>query len=337
MQKVTYFTLIFTLIFFFGCGEKKRSVVAPQKTLPSWYKSPPLSNEEELYALGEGKNREEAIANALSMMLSTLSVAISSDFSAKTIVQEGRNSSMDSLYVNDVKSSVKELRISNYELLNAESFGFKKYAVLVKSNKQQLFDSMLKETEQEFSLLEEKEQNFTNANANGLKKLSFYREARKTLQKLPNRLLVMNALDDSFDGSSYLQKMQAFDAAYEYALKSLTFFVTTSKNARNLQAPIEKGLSKEKINIATEGLRNMHFRVYVNAKIEKADSYGFTLARSEISITTKDSDDVVVGSNRFNIIGQSSQGYEVAKQNLAYRLSELVKKEGISTVLGLDI
>jgi hypothetical protein len=335
MQKVTYFTLLFTLIFFFGCGEKKRSVVAPQKALPSWYKSPPLSNEEELYALGEGQNREDAIANALNMMASTLSVSLSSDFRAKTVVQEGRNNSVDALYENDVKSSVKELRISNYEILDAQSLGFKKYAVLLKSNKKQLFTSMLQETNQEFSLLDEKEKNLEGAN--GIKKLVFYKEAKNSLVNLPNRLIVMSVLESSFDGTMYMQKLQAYDGAYESLLKGLTFLVTTSKNANNLQRVIEKGLSKEKINIATDGEENMHFHVHIDANIQEANSYGFSLARSEINIVTKDSDGTAVGANRLSIIGQSSQGYEVAKQNLAIKLDELVKKEGIARVLGLSI
>jgi len=326
------FALTFLLL---GCGSDKRAVVAPPKVIPSWYHSPPASNESELFAVGEGKNKEDAVANALSAMISTLSVSLSSDFSAKTVVKEGRTNSSDALYINDVKSSVKEIRISNYELLNTASLGFKKYAVLVKSNKQQLFASMLQETQQEFSLLEKKEENLEGAN--GLKKLSFYKEATKSLKNLPNKLIVMSVLDTSFDGSEYLQKMQAFEAAYENTLKNLTFFVTTSKNARNLQAVIEKGLSREKINIATEGEEKMHFHVHIQANIQEANSYGFTLARSELKMTTKDTHGVSVGANRLSLIGQSSQGYEVAKQNLAFRLSELIQKEGVARVLGLDI
>lgn len=335
IQKTIRIILFSLALILLGCGTDKRSVVAPQKVIPSWYLSPPASTQSELYGVGEGKNKEEAIANALSMMISTLSVSISSDFSAKTIVQEGRTNSSEALYINDVKSSIKEIRISNYELLESISLGFKKNAVLLKSNKIQLFASMLKESDQEFALLEEKERNLVNAN--GLKKLAFYKEAKKSLKNLPNRLIVMSVLDDSFDGSLYLQRMQAFEAAYEHILKNLTFFVTTSKNASNLQAAIEKGLSKEKINIATSGEENMHFRLHVDANIQKTNSYGFTLARSELNIVTKDSNGKAVGTNRISLIGQSSQGYEVAKQNLAFKLSELIEKEGLSRVIGLDI
>ncbi len=61
---------------FSGCSSTKPQVVVKERTLPSWYTNPPLSNTIELYALGEGKNKKEAIAQALSFMASTLSVSI---------------------------------------------------------------------------------------------------------------------------------------------------------------------------------------------------------------------------------------------------------------------
>jgi len=48
-----------------GCAGSKPQVLVKEKTLPSWYTNPPLSSEQELYALGEGKDKKEAIAEWL--------------------------------------------------------------------------------------------------------------------------------------------------------------------------------------------------------------------------------------------------------------------------------
>lgn len=333
--RLSLLVLFLLTLFLQGCGSDKKSVFVPKKTLPEWYKSPPLSDDETLYAIGEGKTKEDAIANGLSMMISTLSVSLSSDFRAKTIVQEGRTNSAEARYESDIKSSVKEIRISNYELLNADSLGFRKYAVLLRSKKGQLFESMLEETQQEFALLDEKERRLQGEN--GLKKIAFYKEALSKLSTLPNRLIVMGVLNSFFESAPYLAKFQAYESAYEQTLRGLTFFVSTSQNINNLQRVVEKGLSQEKITIASEGEANMHFHVHLDANIQEANSYGFSLARSEINVVTKDSNGVTVGTNRLSIIGQSSQGYAVAKQNLAIKLSEQIKKEGIAQVLGLNI
>jgi len=72
----------------------------------------------------------------------------------------------------------------------------------------------------------------------------------------------------------------------------------------------------------------MHFDIYIQTKIQKANAYGFTLARAEISLITKDYKKRVLASNVLHLIGQSSQGYAIAKQNLVKRLNDLITKKG---------
>jgi len=333
-QKFTILGLSFALFFLAGCGADKKSVVVPTKTAPTWYTKAPLSNGSDLYAVGEGKSKKEAISNALNLMASTLSVSISSSYNAKTVVKEGSVSTSEGVYANEVQSDVKEIRISNYEVLNAESLGFKKYAVLLKSNKKKLFDSMLQETEQKLKIINDKEQTYLLSN--GLKKLVFYREAQESLKNLPNTLIVMNVLNPTFKGEKYLEQIEKIDAKYEQTLKGLSFSIDTDRNSANLKTPISKGLSAKKLKI-NRSVSNMHFSISIASKIQKANAYGFTLARSEISIVTRDTKNNIVGSNSLHIVGQSSQGYEVAKQDIAFRLNTLIEKEGIAKVIGLDI
>lgn len=334
MYRLYIFPLLVVLFVFSGCGVEKQAVVVPQKTLPSWYVSPPLSNSSELYAVGEGRSKKDAISNALSLMISTLSVSISSSYNAKTIVKEGRISSAEGIYKNEVKSDVKEIRISNYELINAEPIGFKKYAVLIKSNKQKLFESMLQEIEQNLEIIRQNEQTLTGANA--LKRLAFYRDSKESLQNLPNTLIVMHVLNPAFEGAVYLKSMQEITSKYEKIFSQVSFSIHSDKNALNLKAPIAKALSEKKLKIKHAG-SDMHFSVYVKANIEQASSYGFSLARSEISIVTMEHNGAVVASNSLNIVGQSSQGFDIAKQNVAVKLQALIAKEGIAKIMGLDI
>jgi len=331
-----YFTPFFILLLLLlhGCASSKKVVVSPIKELPSWYQMPPLSNEDDLYALGDGKDKKEALANALNNMVSTLSVSISSTYNAKTVVKEGRVNSSEGIYVSNIESDVKKIRISHYELLHAQSLGFKKYAVLIKSNKQRLFESMLQEIRQNFVIIQEKEKTLLHANV--LQKLSFYKNTKASLENLPNTLIVMSVLNPSFQSSKYLHLLETMDSKYQNILESISFFIYSDENTVNLQTAIAKGLSAKNFKIESVNTQT-HFRVYLTSTIERADSYGFTLARSDINIVTKDYNGVIVGSNTFNLIGQSSQGYSIAKQNLIYKLNVLIKKEGIAKIMGLDI
>ena len=113
---------------FSGCFSKKEIDLRPQKVLPSWYANPLETTSTTLYSTGEGEDREDAVANALSMMASTLSVSIASQFNSKKVVKEGLQNSIDSTVSNEVQSDVKKIRISHYEILNSQEAGFKKDA-----------------------------------------------------------------------------------------------------------------------------------------------------------------------------------------------------------------
>lgn len=209
-------TLFTILLLFLGCSSDKKMVVAEKKELPSWVNNPPSSSNGFLYAVGEGQNKEEAVANALSYMVSTLSVSISSQFHSKSVVKEGYNSSNQATYTNEVQSDVKRIRISNYELVDAQNMGYKKELVLIKSNKKELFESLSHEIEQNFILIEQKKN--TLASSNAIKKLLFYKETQESLASLADTLLVMNSLEKNFTGENYLSHAQRLDKEYETLL-----------------------------------------------------------------------------------------------------------------------
>ena len=332
--RLFFISLSFSLLFLSGCGAQKRVVVAKKKEIPSWYEHPPKSSSTELYAVGSGRDKQAAITDALTQMVSTLSVSVSSKFSAKTVVREGSVSSSSGIYTDESTSEVQNIRISNYELLNSQSLGFKNYAVLVKSNKKKLFDSMKKEIEQKFEIIEHERKGVEHLNM--IKHLSFYKKSKETLSSLPNTLLVMSELNTVFDGTAYLSEAQAINAEYEELLSSITFSINSNSEAKNLIAPIAKGISAKKLKIAnSSGVK--HFNIMIKSDIQRASSYGFTLARSAISITIKDSSGAVIGSNKLNITGQSSQDFGIAKENIALKLNALIEKEGIAKVIGLQI
>ena len=332
-MKIALIFIVF-IMFFQGCGSDKRVVVAKKQELPSWYTSSARTNSTELYSVGEGQNREDAVANALSMMISTLNISISSQFNSKSVIKEGQTSSNTATYTNEVQSDVQKIRISNYELVESKSIGFKRHIVLVKSNKKKLFESMKKEIDQKLHLVESKKSELKNQNT--IKKIGAYQGFRDSLVDMPNTLSVMGALDASFNDAKYLLEYEKIEKEYEALVSSLTFSVSSNAQANNLKSAISKGVSAKKLKISNSRGKN-HFKIHISSKIEKATSYGFTLARSAIDINIKDYKGVIIGSNKLNITGQSTQGYNVAKENVAFKLNEMIKKEGILKVIGLKI
>jgi hypothetical protein len=329
----TTLVLIFTLLSLSSCGSSQR-VTLKEKNLPEWYLHPLKSNTMELYALGEGKDKKEAVTKALSFLAETLSVSISSTYRAKTVVKEGSHYSKDSTYESDIKSEVKTIRISHYLVVEEKSLGFKRYAVLIKVDKNQLFLSMKKELDQEFFLLQEGEKELKNSDA--LHALAFLAKQKSNFENLESRLLVMSVLRTEFNTHSYIQKRERLKEEYKRVLDSISFEVRADSNSKGLSGVLSKGLSAKGFKISETAKKN-HFILYVNAEILKTQAYGFTLARTAIKFTTKNSEGSIVGSNSINLVGQSSQGFGVAKQNLSIQLNELMQKEGVGKLLNLPI
>ena len=333
MKAVIFFMIIMLGFGFSGCGSAKRVEVA-QKAVPKWYEHPPRSTNSELYGVGEGKSKKEAIDNALSLIASTLSVSISSSYSAKTVIKEGRVNSSDATYVNQTHRDVKKIRIINYRVLNAAQLGFKRFAVLVEVNKEELFRGLKNELDQEFATIAAKEKNIEHENA--LLQLAFYKRSLQNLKNMQNNLAVMKVLDEKFDTASYRNKQNLLERKYHKLLSKITFWVDADKNAKRFVTVVEAGITKQRFMLKKK--KDIYgFRIYITAKIKKAEAYGFSIARSEIAFVTKDHKGEVIGSNVLHIDGQSSQGYRIAEQDLVKKLNNRVKEEGIFKILNLNI
>lgn len=327
-----YLYIVLMLFVLGGCGAKKESVVVPKKQIPEWYMHPPLSSATHLYAVGDGENKKEAITNALTLMASTLSVSVKSEFQAKTVIKEGTLSSKDASYINDIKSDVAKIRISNYEILESEKLGFKNFIVLIRSEKQKLFESLKQELDMEFSLYEQRSKELLQTDA--LKRMAYFQEERQKQGYMQNALVVMGVLNPTFKSEQYVKQIKDINSDYETLLSRISFSVSSNDDGKNLVPVIAKGIGEKKFVIKNVSSK-YHFSVHVESAIQKASAYGFILARSAITITTQDHQGNIIASNKLNITGQSSQSFEIAKENVAFRLDNLLKKEGIEQLLGI--
>ena len=186
---------------------------------------------------------------------------------------------------------------------------------------------------QKFNLLNKRHSTLEKYNA--LKQLEMYRSSKKMLKSVPNELIVLNVLDNSFDTSKYVNALAKLENDYNTLVSKITLSISANADAKNLIMPIQSGISTKKIAIKKSSDK-YHYRIMINAKIEKASSYGFILARSAISITTKDYRGNIIASNKLNITGQSTQGLAIAKENVAVKLNAMIEQEGIENILGIS-
>ncbi len=329
----TLLTLFLIALSFYGCGAEKGPTVTAPKPLPSWYTDPPQSNDHFLYEVAEGVDKKEAIANALDLMVSTLSITVSSEYTSQTTVRSGAIESSQHDVDNTVATSVKAIRISNYTVVESTEQGFRRHLVLIKSDKARLFESLKKEFDEKLTRLESQENNLQTKNV--IEKLRFYKQANNGLIATGQTLNVMNVLNRNFDSAPYLTAASHYKNSYDDLRAKITFGFDANGDAVNLIEPIKAGLSAKGLLVQQQN-DDYHLRITILAKVDTAQSMGFDLARTAISLSTLDHTGTTIGSNKLNITGQSTQGYAIAKENVAIKFNRLIEKEGIESVLGLS-
>jgi len=326
----TIVAALFFVLVLNGCFSGKKPVTQT-KEFPSWYSDSQTNSSNALYAVAEGENKRIAINNALNEILATLSVSISSDFTSKTEVSKGDRKSYQVTSSNTIQSRVKEIKINNYQVINEKDFGFERYLVEVKVQKKKLFLGLQQELDSTFIGMQKRAKS-----SNAIEQLAVYQKDKNSIENIKNILSVMHALETGFNDTYYREEIVKIHNRYTKLLSQVSFSLYPNKDAKNLQASFFKGLSDAKYHIRdAEGRK--HFTIYIESTTNKAESYGFSIARTAISVQVKDYKGTVIGSNKFNLIGQSTQGYAIAKENVAMKLNTMIQRQGIAEVIGLNL
>ena len=315
------FIFIAVLLLLVGCS-KPPTVEVPPKPQPLWMTNPP-ADASSLYGVGEGVDKETALANALNSIASTLSVSVKSKLTTDTRVYTYNGVEN---YTRDdeqkVALHVKELRLSNYEILESEKIGFNSYAVLVKAYKSALFKSLKDETDKTITLLKNDES--TSKSANILEQFYFYEHASYVSDDLFYKSLVLKVLKPSFDDGYIMAEINSINESFSKLKSNITFSVTADKESQNLIDPFKSILSDRGFQIGQKEDR-YHLHVSITSNTVFTHAYGFNLARSAINIDIRDSKNKIVLSKKVDIIGQSSQGNEVAKQDVAIKFKQSMR------------
>lgn len=121
MKTRTLLILIIAGMLFIGCGSSE-DVTETESNLPSWYTNPPSSDDEYMYAIGEGTSSRRSMAREQSMQdgRSALSTKLETEVSAmQKNFEEETTSGEDSNYrqvFTDVSKSVTQQTLRGVEV-----------------------------------------------------------------------------------------------------------------------------------------------------------------------------------------------------------------------------
>lgn len=336
MMNLQYFFVLMLIgSVFSGCGGTKPAPLSYEpKPLPSWYLNPPGNSAAYLYGIGEGANLEEAKKNALDNMVSQLGISISSNYASKMSSHKSYREYVTKDTSFEVKSEVSKIRISNYEVIQREQYKYNRFMLLVRSNKEQLTQSLVKELKAKTKRLET--QRRTLASSNPLSRYQFYDRSQKEIKEMFSTVLVLDTLDTSFSDEIYASTVETINAEFQALKRDMTFSLSYDSNSKGFKEEIQVALTNEDKRVVEKQRNNKnHISIVLRTTAEYAKSNGFNIARAVLQIDVKDNNGKVVGGNRINLIGHATQGNAIALNNAVKKLHDLIQKDGIETILGI--
>ena len=319
------------ILSFNACSkEPKVTIDFHEKKVPQWFLEPPISTSSSLYATADGSDKKTAIVNALNNIASTLSVSIQSEFqnSLESITINGVENLNQKSYSN-VLASVKNIRISNYKVLKYEKLSYNRTVVLIVANKKDIFDSIKDEIDKRIKLTKSQERNYKNANP--LNRLKFYKDAINNNDTLIYKSIILKILNHNFNDTYIVNFVSHFKTSYQKLKNSITFTLRSDKNSRNLVPVLKDCITNSGFRVISRSGKN-HFDLTIRSKIIYNYAYGFNIARATITIKLRHKNQVVSTKQLF-INGQATQGNKVAKENIAYKLKDLLNKKSLKAII----
>jgi hypothetical protein len=210
------------------------------------------------------------------------------------------------------------------------------YVVLVKSDKEKFYNSLVKELDVKITALDEKRAAFQDANI--VQKAYFYQDAVNETSGFMPTMLVLGTLSDSFNDTKYLKAISRLNNELEAVKKALSFVVSSDKESINMAEAIRVALTDSGFKVINASAKNKNtVTVKLTSRAEQSEAMGFIVAKITTNIEVTTADGKTVGGNKLNINGQSPQSFELAKENGSKKLKSMIEQNGLNTILGLKL
>lgn len=319
---------IFLVLFIVGCSTKDEVVV--QKTLPSWYKNEPLDTKDEFFSVGEGVDKQSSIIEALNNLAQRINTSLESEFVLKQKVIDGYINKTQA--TSSIKTQVKKIHFSSYEVLESRELGFKRVATLIKLDKLKEALALKNSFLQDFSLTQKELDTLDGLNI--AQKLRVYKNIESRFDDALMRLTFISLLDESFNQNEYLNKVQYFMQLHKRFKQQLTYKIENGSNTKLYNPVLASHLSVKGMQ-QIQGAKSSYLVIRLSSSINRLYSYGFYILKSELIIEVLDAQKNLISSNRVVLDSHSSREYDEA--SLAQKLEEIIKQDGISKVLSLEL
>jgi len=308
--------ILITAISLSGCKEApKPNKHSYSDNIPKWYTNPPKSTSKVIYGTGNGSSVKDSKNNALIEAISKIIVSVESDYSKTTIVNSKNGRKDVENKISDVtKIEVKNIIVSNYNLIEQKKLGFDNYATLVSIN----LDTIKELYHNKISILYKKNIMLKNRKND----IFLVVEYKKYIEELKEGLeysYILKYLEPGYSVNKYSKHL---NGAIKY-LDTLSNNNALSIKSFTKNKSLDKKLEELFIKLNGFKINNTNFKYSVLIKEEncsKSFNYGFYIKKCYFSISFLDNKNNTIKSSTFEYKGVSSGNYQEAEFNMYHKL-----------------
>lgn len=258
MKTKTYLFVSVSLLFvvlFAGCSKQPKPTNQRPSSMPSWYLNPPLSNGLYMYGTAIGKDKTDAVNNALSSIVSTLSVNIKSSYNSK--IKE-HNYYTNTKIINRVEAKTSLININNYTIIKAVKTGYKRITVLVRVNKQKFVNGLISQLNSQKKDIDIRYDALVSKDS--LERYNTLVKLMALTKKMRRTLSIVDELSPyatkKFDRLSYLSDIIRVQQRYISQKSALNFFIISDKKAYGYKEALKNYISQQGFNVSKVKTKN---------------------------------------------------------------------------------
>ncbi|MGE4500497.1 MAG: LPP20 family lipoprotein [Hydrogenovibrio sp.] len=317
-----------------GCvGQDVKPLSTTEKPTPDWFLNPPSDTTRQLYGVGEGRTREEAVQAALVDIAAKLSVQVSATFQSRLQVTQSTYEYAERTSEKQIQSQVAKIQLRDYQVERAERLGYGKTVALVGLDRQALFEDLRRQQDAQMQTLQTAESAHQKDGALG--QYVFYRRSLDALADFRQRLLILETLQRDFDTRPYSDFLQRFEQRTARLKAEMRLVVTADDDTKRLVGPLQSALSQAGFQIAKTTRPGEKAQIRLMAEVAQSQAYGFYIERMALNIQAL-SDGVQIGGHKLNLKGQATHSFEQARENLTVKFQQQLQSQGLNAVIGVS-
>jgi len=294
-MSLKYLLPLTAVVLFSACSKPPNPSQEKIVQLPEWVQHAPQNNAESLWGIGIAQTRERAIKAAIEELVSKIQISLSSSY---TLQQRATNYFATKEAKETLHVTVAEITLNHYEIIQTALLTSGEYAVLVRSDKEKLFESLLQKREQkrreiqkDLLALEKKETLFWS------KELQ---QIDNKAQQLLSTAFIAHQLKPNFSTKPDEELKEKIENKLHLAQEQFSIYIESSEANTPYAQTLQNYLRTQELEV-TPFAKKESTKLVVNVVTEEKEVYGVALLLSKATLQVFNKEGKLIAKKLYTI------------------------------------